>query len=85
MATAIDRGDIEIPLDRLAAVRRADQIRFIRLETMQGKAVFVGIDGHGAQPQFGGGAENADGDFTSIGDENFAACDPIPEQLVDVL
>ena len=51
-----DVGDVQITFDRLAALRRADQVRFVGFEAMQGEAVFVREDGDGAQAQFGGGA-----------------------------
>lgn len=47
-------------------------VTFVCLETMKGKLVFVGIDGDGSQAQFVGGSENPNGDFTSVGDENFS-------------
>jgi hypothetical protein len=64
-----DRVDIEISADRLA--RHTGRIRFIGLEAMQREAIFVRIDGDGADAEFMGGAKDADGDFTAIGDEQF--------------
>ena len=62
-------ADVEIRLDRLAAGFGADQERFIRLETMQREAVFVAVDGDGAQAQLRGRAKDADGDFGSVGNQ----------------
>ena len=53
--------------DRLA--RLADQVRLVRLEAVQGVAVFVRIDRDRANAQLMRGAENADGDFAAIGDQ----------------
>ena len=39
---------------------------------MQGEAIFVRVDGDGADAQFVGGAEDADGDLAAVGDEQFA-------------
>ena len=44
----------------------ADQVGFIGLETVQGQAVFLRIDGHRAQAQFIGGAQDADGNFAAV-------------------
>ena len=44
----------------------ADQVSFIGLETVQGQAVLLRIDGHGAQAQFIGGAQDADGNFAAV-------------------
>ena len=44
----------------------ADQIRFIGLEAMQCEAVFLRIDGDGAQTEFVGGAQYADGNLAAI-------------------
>ena len=64
-----DARDVEIRADR--ALARADEIGFIRLEAMDGEAVFLGVDGDGAQAEFRGGAKDADGDFAAVGDEQF--------------
>ena len=64
-----DPVDVEIGLDRPLAL--ADQIGFVRLESMQAEAIFVGIDGGGADLQFVGGAENADRDFSAIQSQKF--------------
>ena len=62
-----DAVDVEIGFDgRLAG---ADEIGFVRFEAMQAEAIFLGIDGNGAQIEFGSRAEYADGDFAAIGSE----------------
>jgi len=66
-----DRVDIQIRSDRLATLRRADRKRFVGLESMQRETVFVTVDSHRAQAESSGGPEAADGDFRSIGDEQF--------------
>src|SRR5580692_11358292 len=43
-----------------------DLVCFVRLETVQAEAVFLGINRHRAQPELGGGAHDSDGDFTTI-------------------
>ncbi len=48
-----------------------DLIAFIRLEAMQGKLVFLSPYGHRFEPQLIGGAEYANCDFRSVGDQNF--------------
>jgi hypothetical protein len=48
----------------------ADLIGFIRLEPVQCKLVLFRPDGDGFHPQFIGGAENADGNFRTVGDKN---------------
>ena len=64
-----DPIDVEIGLDGSLAL--ADEIGFVRLESMQAEAIFVGIDGGGADLQFVGGAENADGNFAAIQGQKF--------------
>ena len=69
-----DICDGQIGLDRAVLNRtgpRADQIGFIRLEAVQRETVFLGINRHGADAHFGGGTENADGDFGAVGDKKF--------------
>ena len=67
---ADDGIDVEIRLDRLAGP--ADTIRLIGLEAMQSVAVLVRVNRDCANPQFVSGAEDTNGDFTAIGDEQFA-------------
>ena len=64
-----DAFDVEIRADRPFAF--ADQIGFVRLETVHGKPILLRVNGDGAQPEFRGGAKNADGDFAAIGGEKF--------------
>ena len=66
-----DRCDVQVPLDRLAAVRRPDLVRLIGLEAMQREAVFIGVNRDRPQPQLGGGAEDADGDLGPVGNQQF--------------
>jgi hypothetical protein len=47
----------------------ADQVGFIGLETVNTQPIFLRVNRHGSQAQLGGSPKNADGDFTSIGDE----------------
>jgi hypothetical protein len=39
---------------------------FIGLEAVQGEAVFLRVNGDGAQTQFAGGAQDADGNFAAV-------------------
>src|SRR6476661_8926125 len=66
-----DRLDVEVRPDRFTTLRRADQERLVGLEAVQRKAIFVTVDRHGAQAEFGGGPEAPDGNLRSIGDEQF--------------
>jgi hypothetical protein len=52
-----------------AIVAPADQIGFVGLETMQGELVFFGVDRNGPDAKFGRGAEDPDGNFRPVGDE----------------
>ena len=62
-------------MSRYAADRPApladDQISLIRLETMDGQPVLLGIDGDRPHPQFRRRAEHADGDLAAIGYQQF--------------
>ena len=62
--------DVEVRPDRLA--RLADAIGLVGLEAVQGVAVFVRIDGDGANAQLVGRTEHADGDFAAVGDQQLA-------------
>ena len=62
-----DAGDVEVRPDRLA--RLADLVGLVGLEAVQGEAVFVRVDGDGADAQLVGRAEDADGDLAAVGDE----------------
>ena len=68
-ASATMPGNVQIRADRPLAF--ADQIGLVRLEAMHREPVFLGVNGHRAQAQFRGRAEDADGDFAAIGDEQF--------------
>jgi hypothetical protein len=59
-----DPIDIEIRLYGTEPI--ADLIGFIGFEAMQTEAVLFRIDGNRAQAQFGGGAHDADGNFTAV-------------------
>ena len=42
------------------------KVRLVGLEPVQAQPVFLGINGDSTQSEFGGGAHNADGDFTAV-------------------
>jgi hypothetical protein len=65
-----DARNVEIRADRPFAF--ADDVRLVRLEAMDGEAIFLRIDRDGAQAEFGRRAKDADGDFAAVGDEQFA-------------
>src|SRR5207244_2031337 len=65
-----DAGDVEVGPDRLP--RLADLVGFVRLETVQGEAVLVRVDGDGADAELVGRTEHPDGDLTAVGDEQTA-------------
>jgi hypothetical protein len=64
-----DSGNIKICADRPFAF--ADEIRFVRFEAMNAEAIFLRVNRNSAQPEFGRSPEDANGDFTTIGDEQF--------------
>ena len=64
-----DAGDVEVRADGAFAL--ADEVGFIGLETVDAEAVFLGVDGDGAEAEFRRSPEYANGDFTAIGDEEF--------------
>ena len=64
-----DPLDIEIGADR--PLPFADAVGLIGLETMHREAVFLRVDGDGAEAELRRGAHDADGDFRAIGDEEF--------------
>ena len=70
LGDADDVVDVEVGRDRFLA--GADQVGLVGLEAVQGEAVFVGVDGDGADAQFAGGAQDADGDFAAVGDQEAA-------------
>ena len=61
--------DVQVGADRLAAALRPDQERFIRLEPVQREAIFVAVDGHGAEPQFAACTQAANGNLRAIGNQ----------------
>ncbi len=61
-------GDRQIGLDRTQAL--ADLIGLVGLEPVEGELVFLGKDRDGADAELVGGAEDADRDLRSVGDEN---------------
>ena len=64
-----DAFDVEVGFDRAFAL--ADQVGLVGLEAVQGEAVFLRVDGDGAQAEFVGGAQDADGDFAAVQCEEF--------------
>ena len=65
-----DRLDVQVAADRLAGL--AHLVGLVGLEPVQGEPVLVGIDGHGADAQLVGRAEDPDGDLAPIGDHQLA-------------
>jgi hypothetical protein len=62
---------LDIEVGRNGPLVLADQIGFVGLESVQAKAVFLGLDALGAQPELGGGAHDADRDFSAVGGKKF--------------
>ena len=58
-------SDVEIRPDRPLAL--ADQVGLVGLEAVHAEAVLLRVDGDGAQAEFGGRAEDADGDLAAVG------------------
>jgi len=71
---ADDLVDRQIALDRpeIAGKMRtaADLITLVSLEAMQREFVFLGPDGHRFYAKLVGGAEYADGDFGTVGNQD---------------
>ena len=61
--------NVQISLDR--AFAGADLIGLVGLETVERKAIFLRIDGHGAQAEFVGRAKDANGDLAAIRGKQF--------------
>ena len=61
---------LEVGAERLA--RFAGPIGLVGLEAMQGEAVLVRVEGDGADAEFVGAAEDADGDLAPIGGQELA-------------
>ncbi len=70
---ADDALDIEVGADGTLAP--AHHVGFVGLEPVDGKPVFLGVDRDGAHAEFRGGAEDTDGDFAAVGDEEGLAGD----------
>ena len=64
-----DSLDIEIRLNGAESFARL--VGFIGLEAMQAEAVFLRVNRDGAEPQFGGRAHDADGDFSAVQGKEF--------------
>jgi len=66
--------DRKIAFDRPELTRKmrtaTDLVAFVRLEAVQRKLVLLGPDRDRLQPEFVGGAEDANGNFGSVGNEN---------------
>ncbi len=54
------------------AARRADAHGLVGKAHVQGVAIGFGVDGHGANAQFLAGADDPQGDFTAVGNQNLA-------------
>ena len=61
---------VEVGPDRVSLL--ADLVGLVGLESVLGVAVLVREDGDRLGAELGGGAERADGDLTSVGDEDLA-------------
>ena len=64
-----DAVNVEIRGDRALAL--ADEVGLVRLEAMEAEPILLRVDRHRAKPEFRRRAEDADGDFAAIGDEQF--------------
>ncbi len=64
-----DGGDVQVAFRRL---RRADVHRFVGKRHMQRVAVGIGMDGDRRDTHAAGGADDAAGDFATVGDEDLA-------------
>ena len=62
-----DSFDVEIRTNRPLAL--ADDISLVGLEAVHGVAVLLRVDRDGSHAKLGGCAEDADGDFAAVGDE----------------
>jgi len=63
-----DRLGIEVTLGRGLA---AEGVRLVGQSHVQGVAVEFGIDGDGGNAHLAGGANDANGDFSAVGDQDF--------------
>jgi hypothetical protein len=62
-------GDVQVAF---GAARRADAHRLVGKAHMQRVAIRLGIDGDGGDAQFLAGADDAQGDFAAVGNQDFA-------------
>ncbi len=60
-----DAVDVEVGGDGPFAL--TDEVGLIGFEAVDAEAVFVGVNGNGATPEFSRAAEDADSDFTAVG------------------
>ncbi len=60
---------IEVCAD--GSFRGIELVGFVGFEAVDGETIFLGENGNGAESEFGGCAENTDGDFTAVGGEEF--------------
>jgi hypothetical protein len=65
-----DALDVEVGGDGPFAL--ADEVGFVRLEPVHAEPVLLGEDGDGGDAEFGGGAEDPDGDFGPVGRHQFS-------------
>ncbi len=63
--------NIQISFDRQSTFAWPDKIRFIRLEAVQSKAIFIGVDRDCPQSQFRRCTEDANGNLASIRYQQF--------------
>ena len=63
-----DSGDVEVRPNGTLAL--ADPIGLVRLEPVHGEPVFLRVDGHRPEPQFGCRAHHADRYLRTVGDKN---------------
>ena len=66
---ADDLIDVEIGAHRVPAL--PDLVRLVGFQSVQRRAILVGVDRDGAGSHLVGGAERADGDLSAIGDQDF--------------
>ena len=59
-----DALEVEIGFD--GALPFADEVGFVRLEAVEGEAIFLGVDGDGADAEFIGRAKDTDGDLAAV-------------------
>src|ERR1700712_2409724 len=66
-----DGADVQIRLDRLPTLGRADEIRLIRLEAVERKTVFITVDRDRLQRKLGGRPKYAYGNFPPVRNKQF--------------